>query len=155
MFFELRVRRFGIWRAAVGMVAGAAIAAVTAWAVALSDSQPQSGRELVMAIAAGLSLATIGLALSLARAEAGLLACSEGVWAFVPDRGARRTGTLEVALDLGPFLLLRLVERRRTIVWLPIQRRGVEAQWHALRCAVYSPPPLAAGEPTGSALPAE
>jgi hypothetical protein len=154
MFFELRVRRFGIWRAAVVMVAGAAIAAVTAWAVALFDSQPQSGRGLVMAIAAGLSLATIGLALSLARAEAGLLTCSEGMWAFVTDRGARRTGTIEVALDLGAFLLLRLVERRRTILWLPIQRRGVEAHWHALRCAVYSPP-LVAGEPIGSALPAE
>jgi hypothetical protein len=154
MFFELRVCRFGVWRAAVGLVAGAAIAALTAWAVAMVESQPQAGRGLVMAIAAGLSLATIGLAFSLARAEAGLLTRSEGMLAFVPDSGARRTGTLEVAIDFGAFLLLRLVERRRTIVWLPVQRRGVETQWHALRCAVYSPP-LAAGEPTGSALPAE
>ena len=155
VFFELRLRRFGVWRVAVWLVAGAAIAAVAAWAVALLDSQPASGRALVMAVAVGLALATIGLALSLARVEGGLLTCSDGVWTFVTDTGARSTGTLEVAMDLGAFLLLRLVERRRTIAWLPVQRRGVATQWHALRCAVYSPPPLAAGAPTAPALPTE
>src|SRR6188508_2331869 len=144
VFFELRLSRFGVWRVAVLLVAGAAIAAVAAWAVAMLDSQPETGRMLVMAVAAGLLLATTGLAISLARVEAGLLTCSDGLWAFAPDRGQRRTGTLEVAVDLGAFLLLRLVEQRRTIVWLPVQRRGVESQWHALRCAAYSPLPLAA-----------
>ena len=155
VFFELRLRRFGVWRVAVWLAAGAAIAAVAAWAVALLDSQPASGRALVMAVAVGLALATIGLALSLARVEGGLLTCSDGVWTFVTDTGVRSTGTLEVAMDLGAFLLLRLVERRRTIAWLPVQCRGLETQWHALRCAVYSPPPLAAGAPTAPALPTE
>ena len=155
VFSELRLRRFGVWQAAVWLGAGAAIAAVAAWAVAMFDSQPESGRALVMAVVAGLSLATIGLAFSLARVEVGLLTCRDGVWTFVPDTGARRSGTLEVAMDLGAFLLLRLVERRRTIAWLPVQRRGVETQWHAPRCAVYSPPPLAAGAPTPPALPSE
>jgi hypothetical protein len=155
VFFELRLRRFGVWRVAVWLVAGAAIAAVAAWTVAMLDSQPESGRALVMAVAAGLLLATTGLAISLARVEAGLLTCSDGLWAFAPDRGQRRTGTLEVAVDLGAFLLLRLVEQRRTIVWLPVQRRGVESQWHALRCAAYSPLPLAARAPTVDALPSE
>jgi hypothetical protein len=155
LFFELRVSRFGVWRVAIGLVAGAAIAAVTAWAVAMLDSQPQSARALVMVVAAGLSLATFGLALSLVRAQGGLLTRSDGVWTFAPDSGARRTGALEVAIDLGAFLLLRLVERRRTIAWLPVQRRGVEPHWHALRCAVYSPPFPAAGAPTAPALAAE
>jgi hypothetical protein len=155
VFFELRLRRFGAWRVAVWLVAGAAIVAVAVWALAMLDSQPESGRALVMAVAAGLSLATIGLSLSLARVEGGLLTCSDGAWAFESDAGARATGTLEVAMDLGAFLLLRLVERRRTLVWLPVQRRGAEMQWHALRCAVYSPPPLAAGAPTAAALPPE
>ena len=155
VFFELRLRRFGVWRVAVWLVAGAAIAAVAAWTVAMLDSQPESGRALVMAVAAGLLLATTGLAISLARVQAGLLTCSDGLWAFAPDRGRRRTGTLEVAVDLGAFLLLRLVEQRRTIVWLPVQRRGVESQWHALRCAAYSPLPLAARAPTVGALPSE
>ena len=155
VFFELRLRRFGVWQVAVWLVAGAATAAVAAWAVAMFASQPESDRALVMAVAAGLSLATIGLAFSLARIEGGMLTCSDGVWTFVTDTGVRRGGTLEVAMDLGAFLLLRLVERRRTIAWLPVQRRGVETQWHALRCAVYSPPPLAAGAPTPPALPSE
>ena len=155
VFFELRLRRFGVWRVAVWLVDGAAMAAVAAWTVAMLDSQPESGRVLVMAVAAGLLLATTGLAISLARVEAGLLTCSDGLWAFAPDRGQRRTGTLEVAVDLGAFLLLRLVEQRRTIVWLPVQRRGVESQWHALRCAAYSPLPLAARAPTVGALPSE
>jgi len=119
------------------------------------DSQPQSGRTLVVGVAVGLSLAVIALGLSLARVEGGLLTCSDGIWAFVPDTGVRRTGTVEVAIELGSFLLLRLVEQRRTGVWLPVQRRGVEGQWHALRCAVYSPPPLAAGASTAPALPSE
>jgi hypothetical protein len=92
VFFELRLRRFGVWRVAVWLVAGAAIAAVAAWAVAMFDSQPESGRALVMAVAVGLSLATIGLALSLARVEGGLLTCSDGVWTFVTDTGAAAPG---------------------------------------------------------------
>ncbi len=61
-------------------------------------------------------------------------------------------GSLAVALDLGPWLLLRFEHeadlRRRRITWLPVQRRGLEAEWHALRCAVYcarSDPGLDAG----------
>ena len=155
VFFELRLRRFGVWRLAVWLVAGAAIAAMAAWAAAMWDSQPESGRALVLTIAAGLSLATVGVALTLARVEAGLLTSADGVWTFVPDAGVRRTGTLEVAMDLGAFLLLRLVERRRTTAWLPVQRRGLETQWHGFRCAAYSPPSVAGVAPTATALPSE
>jgi hypothetical protein len=28
---------------------------------------------------------------------------------------------------------------RRRATWLPVQRRGIERQWHALRCSVHSP----------------
>ncbi len=49
-----------------------------------------------------------------------------------------------VAVDLGSFLLLTLAGtgdgERRSRRWLPVQRRGLENDWHALRCAVYSPP---------------
>jgi len=151
VFFELRLRRFGVWQVAVCLVSGAAIGALAAWADAMWDSQPESGRVLVLTIAAALSLATIGVALSLARVQAGVLSCVDGAWAFVSDAGGRRTGTLEVAMDVGGLLLLRLVEQRRTRAWLPVQRRGLESQWHRLRCAVYSPPPHAAGSPTARA----
>jgi len=116
-------------------------------------SPPDSGRALVIVVAAGLALMTLGLAFSLARVEAGVLVCSDGAWSYAPDAGLRRCGTLEVAMDLGAFLLLRLVDERRRSAWLPVQRRGLEAQWHGLRCAVYAPPRLAAGGPTARALP--
>jgi hypothetical protein len=155
VFFELRLRRFGVWRVAVAWVAGAAIVAVIAWAASLWDSQPQSGRVLVVAIAAGLALATIALAFSLARIEAGTLSCADGTWSYAPDTGARRSGKLNVAMDLGGFLLLRLIDERRRSAWLPVQRRGLEAHWHGLRCAVYSPPPPAAAASTAHAPPTE
>jgi hypothetical protein len=48
------------------------------------------------------------------------------------------------ALDLGSSLLLTLpraaAPRRPSRRGLPVQRRGLEAGWHALRCAVYAPP---------------
>ena len=153
VFFELRLRRFGVWQAAVGLVAGAAIVAMAAWAAGMWDAQPASGRALVVAIAGGLALATVGAALSLASVKAGILACADGAWSYTTDAGSRRSGTLEVAMDLGAFLLLRMVDERHKSTWLPVQRRGLEAQWHGLRCAVYSPPPVAAGAPTAFAPP--
>jgi hypothetical protein len=52
-----------------------------------------------------------------------------------------------VAVDLGAWMLLRFerdaTPRLRRIVWLPLQRRGLETPWHALRCAVYSARPVA------------
>ena len=155
VYCELRLRRFDVWQVAVWLVVGAAVAALAAWAIAMWKSQPQAGHAIVSMVAVGVSSATIGLALSLARVEGGMLTCSEGVWTFVSDTGARRTGTLEVAMDLGAFLLLRLVSQRRTTAWLPVQRRGIEAQWHGLRCAVYSPPPAAPDAASLPALPAE
>jgi hypothetical protein len=154
VFFELRLRRFGVWQGAVWLAGGAAIAAVAAWALTMFDSE-QSGRALVIAVAAGLSLATIALAVSLVLVEGGLLTRNEGGWTFLSETGSRRTGTLEVSMDLGAFMLLRLVERQRTIAWLPVQRRGVETQWHALRCAVYSPPRFSRGAPTAPGFPSE
>jgi 4-amino-4-deoxy-L-arabinose transferase-like glycosyltransferase len=155
VFFELRLRRFGVWRFAVWLVAAAAIAAMAAWGAAMRVAQPEAGGALVLAVAAGLSLATIGAAIPLARLGAGRLTCAAGLWTFLPDAGVPRTGTLEVAMDLGTFLLLRLVEHGRTSAWLPVQRRGLEAEWHGLRCAAYAPPPVVAGTPTAAALPAE
>ena len=32
----------------------------------------------------------------------------------------------------------RLEKEGCRVTWLPVQRRGLESQWHALRCAVYS-----------------
>jgi hypothetical protein len=155
VFFEVRLRRFGVWRVAVGLVAALAIAVDAAWSVAMFDSQSASGRALVVGVAVLLGVATIAVALSLARVDAGVLACRDGVWTFAADGGAVRAGALAVAIDLGPFLLLRLGDHLRTSVWLPVQRRGLDREWHALRCAAYSPPPAVAGTPSAASLSAE
>jgi hypothetical protein len=48
-------------------------------------------------------------------------------------------GELGVMLDLGAWMLLRFKPLPSgKVVWLPVQRRGLEAEWHALRCAVYA-----------------
>ncbi|WP_140633058.1 hypothetical protein [Methylibium rhizosphaerae] len=51
---------------------------------------------------------------------------------------------LQVAVDLGDWMLLRLQAGegfRASRTWLAVQRTAAEGDWHALRCAVYSPRP--------------
>jgi len=66
--------------------------------------------------------------------------------AHVPE-DRRRAGRIQVALDLGGWMLLRLLPAdggAPRAHWLPVQAAGLERSWHALRCAVYSPTPEAA-----------
>ena len=140
--------RFAVWRWAVAAVAGAALAALAAWAAASLASSSSEAEMPILITAIGLGIGTLLLALSLARVEAGILASHDGRWTFTPDASPHEAfaGKLAVALDLGSFLLLTVTgsgARRRR--WLPVQRRGLAHEWHALRCAVYSPP-LAAAE---------
>ena len=131
------------------LVAGAAIAAMATWG-GLALVTRSSDSALIATVAAAMACASALLAASLARVEPGALACVDGAWTFATGRGGverTESGTLAVALDLGSFLLLSLtrtdVSRRPERRWLPVQRRGLEGDWHALRCAVYSPPPVA------------
>jgi len=46
-----------------------------------------------------------------------------------------------VAIDAGSWMLLCFIpEGQRRPRWLPVQRIGHEAAWHALRCTVYCAP---------------
>ena len=148
--FEVRLHRFEVWRSAVAAVAVAAIATSLAWAFTTARSNGDRSSVVVAAIAAVLTAATIALALSLARVRAGVLSQRGDDWSFAADAGACRSGRLTVALDWGSFLLLRLESGRHRSMWLPVQRRGLEHDWHALRCAVYSPPRNAAGPATAT-----
>jgi len=55
-------------------------------------------------------------------------------------------GRLDVMIDLGPWLLLRLrpLDPEGQLLWIPVARAEAAAAWHALRAAVYCPAP----EPT-------
>jgi hypothetical protein len=151
------LRRFDVWRRGLAAVAGAALAALVAWAATSLAAAPAGAEAPILGTAIGLGIGAVVIALSLGRVEAGVLACRHGSWTFAPDRSPQApvAGELAVALDLGSFLLLTLAgsgQRRRR--WLPVQRLGLEHDWHALRCAVYSPP-LAAAEivPTNESPP--
>jgi len=154
VFFEASLRRFEVWRGAVVVVGVLAISALTAWAVAMSASGQEPGAMLVVAVAMLLGVVTASAIWSLTRVGSGVLSCRDGIWTFVPDVGVARSGVLEVAIDLGAFLLLRL-GRGGAGLWLPVQRRrGLESQWHALRCAVYAPPAVVDVSPAFGSAPA-
>ena len=141
----VELRRFGVWRSAVFAVAATAIAAMAAWG-GLALANGSNGSAPIAAIAAAMAILSALLAMSLARVEPGTLACSDGGWTFTSRRGGVErveSGTLTVAVDLGSFLLLKLTSGDASRRWLPVQRRGLQADWHALRCAVHAPRPVA------------
>jgi hypothetical protein len=153
LVFEVQLRRFRVWRFAIGTVALAAVASVVAWGFATIAVHDDDGIAIVVGVAAVLTLATLAVAASLARFPAGVLAGRNGAWTFTPDAGPSRSEPLVVALDWGSFFLLRIDAGRRARAWLPVQRRGLERDWHALRCAVYSPPRLGEAPAQAAARP--
>jgi hypothetical protein len=104
---------------------------------------------MVRAGVALAALASLGLAASLWRQPAVRLRWDGSAWAAAPaaDPAAERPGRLDVAIDLGSFLLLRFVPAGETgpaaARWIPVGRAGLEHEWHAFRCAVHSPAPPA------------
>ena len=137
----VELRRFGVWRMAVATTALAALAASLAWAVSSHDTVALPLRVAVGAAAAAI----VALSLSLWRVEAGTLRSESGHWSFtrfaVP--AVSEAGELAVAIDLGSFMLLSFRAAGRPWRWLPAQRRGLEADWHALRAAAHAPRPPA------------
>ena len=142
--FQVSLRRFGVWRGAVIGLAVLGVAVVVAWWV---------GRDRPLdAMTIGVSLTSIaailGLAMSLWRVRAVSLRWDGQCWHLGPadpEAGDALPGDVTVAIDLGPWMLLRFVPAARDArprrTWLPVQRRGIEPQWHALRCSVHSPRP--------------
>ena len=142
---QVALTRFGIWRAAVSVLTLLGMLTVTGWL---------TGQEGLGAAAKGAAMAVVaallwGIGLSLMRLPARRLAWDGQCWTL-GEMGAGGTasvtGDISVAIDLGPWMLLRFRPgaalawwQSMQSTWLPVQRRGIEPQWHALRCAVYSP----------------
>jgi len=138
--FHVRIARFGAWRAAVGTLIIVAFGVQAAWLAGRAEEAP---------VALSVALSALDLAVMAAAASALRMVPVDLRWdtqRWLLDRHAGFTepapGNLTIALDLGVWMLLRFDHdppprgRRRT-TWLPVQRRGLETHWHALRCAVY------------------
>ena len=141
---QVVVNRFGAWRAAMLALALSGTLSVVGWLVG-QEGLALANQVLAMAAAMGLLL---WLGLSLARVPAAELSWDGQCWTLRPTTPTHTepvAGEISVAVDLGPWLLLRFrpatSSRWRPPSWLPVQRVGIEPQWHALRCAVYSPRP--------------
>jgi hypothetical protein len=153
--FKVSLRRFGAWRAAVWAGVACVWASSFAWAVT-QDGPASRAMTLPMAILAGWAAWRLGR--SLARQPPTDLRWDGQLWWLARSDTDPVAGRLSVAIDLGPWMLLRFlpnrVASRSRAIWLPVQRRGLEADWHALRCSVHSPvpPPLPGTAPQGARL---
>jgi hypothetical protein len=144
---QFTVSRFGAWRIAVWLVACLAVLLLMSWCVSMRGLPGAS----IDALAALGMLTAVGLALQLTRLQSCSLRWDGQAWYFgLAEQVGDETehGSLTVMVDLGAWMLLRFAGDHGSpgwsVTWLPVQRRGMEAQWHALRCAVYSPIPEAA-----------
>ena len=151
---EVTVCRFGCWRAALLLLGAAALAVTAAWWLTAPLPRPHWATA-VAAAAAGLALLPLAEAVRLRPFALRWDGERWHVGGPAPSAGREsRSGRLQVALDLGDWLLLRFVAdvlppaRGAATAWVALQRAGLETQWHALRCALYSPPP--AGPPAGT-----
>jgi hypothetical protein len=135
------VARFGVWRGGIALLCAFTAAVVVAWAMLRLELGAPLKPALVAAALGG------GLSLALSRRSPVDLRWDGQRWHLGSPAapGAEPLAcSCDVMIDAGAWLLLRLrgaAPRPRT-VWLPLQRRGLEPAWHALRAAVYSPRPM-------------
>lgn len=64
---------------------------------------------------------------------------SLGTWQLHCPPHPARSGHLDCPLAGDHWLLLRHHGPGLPTTWLPLERRTHAAQWHALRCAIFSP----------------
>ena len=146
---QVSLNRFGAWRVAMLVLALLAGLAAVGW---LAGQEALVGTRKGFAMFAAAAL-LLWLGVSLARVHAMELRWDGQCWALRPMLPAGTdpvVGEISVAVDVGPWMLLRFRPWKRSrwaqATWLPVQRWGMKPRWHALRCAVYSPRPLAAAD---------
>ena len=147
---QVTLKRFGVWHGALLVLSLGAAVVLAAWIV----NRPTPLPALWQAATAAAIVASLGFAWAAARVAPVRLTWDGQAWQFAPiDQPDEKVGagSLTVCIDLGAWMLLRFAEAPSggwsKATWLPVQRHGLEAQWHALRCAAYSPRPAPAAAP--------
>lgn len=147
------VTRFGMWRAAVLTVGLFAASAIVAWVIQHMRALPWPAAAGQVAVGAVVFALTVWLIAGLTKVSAFQLRWDGLSWYFnreAPTSAGAiaadpQAGELSIAIDLGAWLLLRFTPGTPPgpvrACWLPLQRQGLERQWHGLRCALYSPRP--------------
>ena len=136
----------GAWRWVLTLLPALATAALLTWAAAYLQLPSASAWLAVASITSLVALVAL-LAWRRARPQALLLAWDGQRW--TADGCA---GDLDLMMDLGPWMLLRLRpdDKTRRAVWIPVSATDAGAARHALRAALYS----RTSKPASDALPA-
>ena len=148
--FQLTVSRFGAWRG------GLAVSGMVVWGSALAWWMTTE-RPLLSVAACFLLLACVAATVSLhslARLPGFVLRWDGGQWHLSRAAGEPSPGSLQVAVDGGRWLLLHFVpdgaaHRLSASCWLPVQRSGLEHDWHHLRSTLFTARPVAMPEAFG------
>ncbi|WP_298832021.1 hypothetical protein [uncultured Piscinibacter sp.] len=144
--FEFRTAR--AWRRSVLTLSASGLLLTALWLSAL-----HSRDELAPAPWAVPAVLACLLAASAARTRKGRLRWDGQGWHLsesAPREVPESPGSLQLAFDGGAWMLLRFRKTESSRWWLSgtwLALAGIEfsGDWHALRCAVYSPRPDPAG----------
>ena len=140
--FQFSVFRFGVWRGGLSVAGMVVWSSAFAWWIA--SERPMTSVAAAFLLLACLA-ATASLA-SLARVSAFVLRWDGGQWHLTWAAGEPSPGSLRVAIDGGRWLLVHFVPDRAAPVrasprWLPVQRTGLESDWHRLRATLFTAHP--------------
>ncbi|MFM8901200.1 MAG: hypothetical protein ACKOF9_14805 [Burkholderiales bacterium] len=143
------VDRFAVWTIAVVILGVIATATLLAWATPVWTTPLGLAQGLALSIAA--CVLCVSLWRSLRSSAVSLRWDGERWWLGQPSSVGAEPWPVHVVvcMDLGSWMLLQLrahsddagLPRRHR--WLPLQRQGLELQWHGLRCALYVQEPRA------------
>ncbi|MBK7529564.1 hypothetical protein [Piscinibacter sp.] len=144
---SIQIRTAAAWRFGTAALTLAASLSLGWWFVTAFERD--SPGWIWLGLPASLAL---GAAAAMHWIRSGQLRREGEVWRLAdgaPGSAEETPGSVAVALDGGHWMLLRFratpAGSRRHVRWLALSRRDLGGQWHALRCAVYSPRPDPAG----------
>ena len=140
------------WGAALALLVGATVAVPLAWSLPYLAAYSAAGQPGVLGDSAVQSLVAIGATTALAatvfwrnrrRPAVGerTLRWDGQDWLLARDAAGRidQRGDAELALDLGPWMLVRFLPHAAgPAAWLPLAEAGDPARWAALRGALWN-----------------